>query len=487
MFRQHLYLDLCPWICHDVTCQSGNKIFESRKDWVDHLALGHGLEPEWTSFQCPLCLQETGGGKNTIWRHLSSHLEEISLAALPIGADEDAEDPETGSNTESSGPSSHVLEEDTDGKLSQPMDEFQNSREKLGIEHPESVANTNTPEPDTEEGGISGHGGISPNIITMPTFKVLDAHGHTYLARACARGEYEVVQMELFERPEDLNVADYAGNTPLQIAAINGYEDIVKLLVDAGCRLDCVNYFEDTPLLDAIDNGHLGVVKLLLDAGVNPRKANIFGEEPIDHVTEETDNKDEIRAALMEAKKRFQGRSRSLASATATHHPERQRGGLVTSTKTRSDDLLYQHLDEKTLLQAAGHGDEETVAQCLRVGVSCGDPKIMVAAARGGHEPVIQLLLGLGDAQADPDPLVSEPSEFATPILATIGQGNINVLELLLNQQGFNPTRRSKGETYYQIARHRKGPNWEKEEEILKDAYDAYNIKSTGRERERNY
>lgn len=351
---------------------------------------------------------------------------------------------------------------------------------------------------------------MSPAKAMHSHKKHLDAHGQTYLARACARGEYDSAKTRLGERPEDLNVADYAGNTPLQIAAIHGCEDIVKLLVQAGCNLDCVNYDKDTPLLDAVDNGHLGVVKLLLDAGVNPRKANVNGEEPIDRVTEDMDNAEEIRNALIEAKKRFGGRTktseernlhldysetrdsnapesprRSPALATATN-PLSRRAGTVRSTKTRND-LLYMPLDEKTLRQAAGRGDEETVARVLQVKDGCDDAESMVAAARGGHEPVIQLLLGLGGAQADPEPVASQPQEFATPMLAAIGQENIKVLELLLNQQGFDPTKRFKGETYYELARRRRGTNWKEEEEMLKKAYDAYKtsnkskLKSPGR------
>lgn len=73
-------------------CEYGNKLFLSRQDWIDHLGLGHGLAPHWASFECPLCLQDTGDGKFAITGHLSSHMEEISLAALPVGADEDQND-----------------------------------------------------------------------------------------------------------------------------------------------------------------------------------------------------------------------------------------------------------------------------------------------------------------------------------------------------------------------------------------------------------
>jgi hypothetical protein len=330
----------------------------------------------------------------------------------------------------------------------------------------------------------------------MPHKKHLDAHGQTFLARACARGEYDAVKKRLGERPEDINVADYAGNTPLQIAAINGCEDIVKLLIDAGCNMDCVNYDKDTPLLDAVDNGHLGVVKLLLDAGVNPRKANVSGQEPIDRITDETENADEIRKLLIEARKRAGERRRTSEDrhshpdshdARDSHAPDSprqspamalsgstgRRSGTVRATKTRND-LLYMPLDDKTLRQAAGRGDEETVARILQVKEGCNDPESMVAAARGGHDLVIQLLLGLGSANPDPGPVPALQPEFATPILAAIGQENIKVVELLLEQGGFDPTRRFKGETYYEIARKRQGTNWKEEENLLKNAYDEY-------------
>ncbi|EOO02857.1 putative ankyrin repeat protein [Phaeoacremonium minimum UCRPA7] len=327
-----------------------------------------------------------------------------------------------------------------------------------------------------------------------PHKKHLDAHGQTFLARACARGEYDLAKTRLGERPEDLNVADFAGNTPLQIAALNGYENIVKLLIDAGCNLECVNYDKDTPLLDAVDNGHLGVIKILLDAGVNPRKANVNGEEPLDRVDDEMDNAAEIRNALVEAKQKqgerrrtseehhdnYDTRSshgpesprRSPAAASSSHAAASgRRAGTVRATKT-SNHLLYMPMDDKTLRQAAGRGDEETVTRILQVRDTFDDPESMVAAARGGHDIVMQLLLALGSANPDPGPVTSLPPEYATPMLAAIGQENIKVIRLLLDQGSFDPTRKFKGQTYHEIARKRQGTYWKEEEQMLKDAYD---------------
>ncbi|KAK3692738.1 ankyrin repeat protein [Podospora appendiculata] len=307
---------------------------------------------------------------------------------------------------------------------------------------------------------------ISPAKL-VPHKKHLDAHGQTFLARACAKGEYETAKQRLQERPEDINVADYAGNTPLQISALNGFDDIVKLLVDAGCNLDCVNNDKDTPLLDAVENGHLEVVRILLAAGVNPRKANAYGQEPIDRVDSDSEHADEIKRALREAKQRIGERRRTsedhhadFTDARSSHGPESprrspgasgsihaaigRRAGTVRSTKT-SNHLLYMPMDDKTLRQAAARGDEETS---------------MVAAARGGR--------------ANPDPAPISNNDHSTPMLAAIGQENIKVIKLLLDQNNFDPTRRFKGETYYEIARGRRGANWMEEEDMLKKAYDEY-------------
>jgi hypothetical protein len=129
-------------------------------------------------------------------------------------------------------------------------------------------------------------------------------------------------------------------------------------------------------------------------------------------------------------------------------------------------------MDDKTLRAAAAKGDEETVTRILQVRDTFDDPESMVAAAKGGHETVMNLLLALGGANPDPKPIGN--NEFSTPMLAAIGQENIKVVRLLLDQSNFDPTGGFKGETYYEIARRRKGPNWVEEEEMLKNAYDEY-------------
>lgn len=348
---------------------------------------------------------------------------------------------------------------------------------------------------------VTGESTVSPARVP-PHKKHVDNHGQTLLAKACAKGEYDVAKKRLAERPEDLNFADYAGNTPLQVASLNGHEQIVQLLIDAGCNLDCRNSDKETPLLDAVENGHLAVVKLLLKAGVNPRKADAEGHEPLEKVPDDLENAEEIRAALREAKEKVgelrrtsEDHQHDLPDTLSSHGPEsprrspppgsssalaaQRRGGAVRSTKT-SNHLLYMNLDDKTLRQAAARGDNETVTRVLQVKERCDDPEALVNAARGGHSFVVELLLALGGANPDPRPVSGLPTDYGMPMLAAIGGENLEVVKLLLNASNFDPTRRYKGQTYYEIARNREGPMWKEEEHILKNAYDEFKKGSKG-------
>lgn len=93
-WKQHVYRDLQPWICLEADCHMDTGTFQSRNDWISHLALDHGMDPEWRMIDCPLCRVEVGPGKLSITRHMSDHLEEISLSALPADCEYDQESEE---------------------------------------------------------------------------------------------------------------------------------------------------------------------------------------------------------------------------------------------------------------------------------------------------------------------------------------------------------------------------------------------------------
>ena len=60
------------------------------------------------------------------------------------------------------------------------------------------------------------------------------------------------------------------GSTALFLAAENGSEAAVEILLDAGAKADARNTANSTPMHRAAQGGHLAVVKSLIEAGANP-------------------------------------------------------------------------------------------------------------------------------------------------------------------------------------------------------------------------
>ena len=58
-----------------------------------------------------------------------------------------------------------------------------------------------------------------------------------------------------------------SGNTPLHYAACGGYEDVVRVHLEAGANVEEHNENGHTPLMEAASAGHVGVARILLDAG----------------------------------------------------------------------------------------------------------------------------------------------------------------------------------------------------------------------------
>lgn len=304
----------------------------------------------------------------------------------------------------------------------------------------------------------SSHRALTSPARTMPQRKT-DRFGATRLAREAEKGDLDAVKEAFEDASDELDSVDYAGIAPLQKAALHGWADVVKFLISKGCRTDCESNDRDTPLIDAVENSHLEVVKLLLNQGhVNPHHQNKKGQRAIDVLDYEDDDAEEIEKELKEAMKR--------EVDTSTANENEQSGRKQAKTASR---LLYNEYNVETLIEKAGDGDISAVGELInsniKPNITCG-----VAAARGGHYDILSILLASG-LKADPDP--SKHPE--TPMTVAIGRGHLRIIELILEQDNFDPTRRNKeGKTYYEISEDRGGPKWEQERDILKRAYDEH-------------
>jgi hypothetical protein len=261
----------------------------------------------------------------------------------------------------------------------------------------------------------------------------------------------------------------------------------------------CRNNDKDTPLIDAIENSRLEVVKLLLRYGANPRLVNAKGFEPLDILEADQDDYQAIKHELEKARSKTEARrpsedqsgnnsavqkesgqsSREISAVSPA--PKSPATGSAPRRKNRREatrnDFLWLQPTRENLRDSAGTGDVAAVGHILSQRPEA-DTESLIAAARGGHDEVLQLLLGMGDGKADPDPLKSQNYRQGqnTPMLAAIGRGNIKVVDLLLAQADFNPTRRDyQGRTYFELAEDRRGDNWREERDLLKKSFDNYN------------
>eukprot|EP00826_Nyctotherus_ovalis_P056477 TRINITY_DN7632_c0_g1_i3.p1 TRINITY_DN7632_c0_g1~~TRINITY_DN7632_c0_g1_i3.p1 ORF type:complete len:217 (-),score=51.48 TRINITY_DN7632_c0_g1_i3:146-796(-) len=102
-----------------------------------------------------------------------------------------------------------------------------------------------------------------------------------YFVYSARCGDMEGIELCLSEKI-DVNTQDQYKNSPLHMACANGFEEIVRILLKAGAKIDILNESKNTPLHWAAYNGHTGIVKLLLENGANPNFKNEFDRTPLD-------------------------------------------------------------------------------------------------------------------------------------------------------------------------------------------------------------
>ncbi|OTA57935.1 hypothetical protein K449DRAFT_436946 [Hypoxylon sp. EC38] len=87
-WKKHLFFDLQPYVCLHNECSFNETAFMTKAQWIEHLSLDHDYSPKWEISECSMCHKEVEAGKFNVIKHLSQHLEEISLMVLPTNAEE---------------------------------------------------------------------------------------------------------------------------------------------------------------------------------------------------------------------------------------------------------------------------------------------------------------------------------------------------------------------------------------------------------------
>jgi len=284
----------------------------------------------------------------------------------------------------------------------------------------------------------------------------VNKYGFTKLAEACEAGDVDLVREWRQKDPEQLEVAEFAGNKPLQIAALKGNVDVVDYLIAQGCQIDCANVDKDTPLIDAAENGHLDVVNSLLNAGVDPLRQNLKGQQALDVVTDDVDDADEIRAALRKAIEEWN--SNGAKQKREEEEESRYRGGP-------SKELHFMARTYENLLKLVQNNDRNGVREFLDARVPVDNTVIAAAAKTGDSYLVNMLLVELPDKKRN-----SKPEK---PLLSVLGTSHFEMVKSLTELDNFDALYRNRsGKSWPEIAEEKSGPNWRQEKELLQRLYE---------------
>ena len=293
----------------------------------------------------------------------------------------------------------------------------------------------------------------------------INKYGFTKLAEACEDGDLDLVKEWRDKDPDQLEIEEFAKNTPLQIASLNGNAEVVEYLIDQGCRVDCANVDKDTPLIDAAENGHSDVVDILLNAGVDPLRQNLKGQQALDVVTDDTENATEIRASLRRAMEKWN----SVDARKRREHEEEQRFGGGPSEYLHFMARTYENLHKLVV-----NNDRNSVREFLDARVPV-DNNIIAAAARTGDSYLINMLL----AEMTDKKAFQKPEK---PLLAVLGTSHLETVKSLTELDQFNPLWRNRqGKTWPEIADERHGPMWVQESELLHRLYNEARSKTERR------
>ena len=120
---------------------------------------------------------------------------------------------------------------------------------------------------------ISGQADAAAVLIDLgAALELFDGQGRTPLMAAAFNDRPAVVKL-LLARGAKLDVALYVEGTPLFplfIAAMDGYHEVVRVLLEAGAAVDFPGSEGMTPLMSAVLSNHAEVVRVLLDHGADP-------------------------------------------------------------------------------------------------------------------------------------------------------------------------------------------------------------------------
>ncbi|KAH1417476.1 hypothetical protein KXX32_009491, partial [Aspergillus fumigatus] len=96
-----------------------------------------------------------------------------------------------------------------------------------------------------------------------------------------AKNGYDEIVRTLLQEGVKVDATSNRGRTAISIAASNGHQSVVNELLCAGADYDLADYEGKTPLSWAAEHGFVAIVEQLIAAGANINHIDIYGQTPL--------------------------------------------------------------------------------------------------------------------------------------------------------------------------------------------------------------
>ena len=261
------------------------------------------------------------------------------------------------------------------------------------------------------------------------------------LLLAAQNGHDKAVAL-LLAKGADPNRIHKDGGFPLLLAAQNGHDQAVATLLEKGADPDRVHKETGAfPLLQAAQNGHDQAVAMLLDQGAEPNRVDEKdGAFPL--LLAAHNGHDKVVALLLDqgAEPNRVDKNGLFPLLQAAQNGHEQAVALLLEKGAEPNQVNEQN-GLSPLLQAAQNGHEQAVAMLLEKGAEPDRANEqngtfpLLMAAQHGHDQAVELLLDQG---ADPNRVHEKDGIF--PLLMAAQNGHAKAVEMLL-AEGADPNR----------------------------------------------
>jgi ankyrin repeat protein len=277
-------------------------------------------------------------------------------------------------------------------------------------------------------------------------------NGRTPLSLAAENGNEAVVKMLLETGMVDVNSKDNESQTPLSLTAKNGHKAVVKILLETGIvDVNSKDNQSRTPLSLAVDNGQEAVVKMLLETGLvdvnskdNKSRTPLslavgYGHEAVANILLKADLVD------VDSKDKYGRTPLSLAV-------QNEEVAIVKILLDAGADFESRDNDGRTLLSLAVQNTEEDIVKILLDAGADFESKDndgwtpLSRAVQFGRKEVVKILL---DAGAD---FESKDILGTTPLGLAVQCGYEAVAKMLLEAGADLKSKNIHGETPLSLA-----------------------------------